>query len=72
MQKQFQYIKEVASQYHGYNKNTDLLYQAINNLEIEQVKKIYEDYANLQNQLKTLKKKFAQNNQRRLNICLVT
>ncbi len=52
MQKQFQYIKEVASQYHGYNKNTDLLYQAINNLEIEQVKKIYEDYANLENGLK--------------------
>ncbi|SDL59804.1 AAA family ATPase [Kriegella aquimaris] len=52
MVKQFQYIKDLASQYHIYSTKSELLYEAINNLGIEQVNSFYEDYSNLENGLR--------------------
>lgn len=44
MQTQFQYITDLAKQYHGYAENPDSLFEAINRLPQNVVQDIYTEY----------------------------
>jgi 5-methylcytosine-specific restriction enzyme B len=52
MEKQFQYITEIAKQYHIFSEQPDLLLTAINSLSRTQLQEIFDDFGDSENDFK--------------------